>query len=71
MRRKLPPWKLVVPKNAVSPTDSIYKKFDIVIQSCCLEHITGSDVHYSRGPFTLRWRLPSGKIVEKSAKLRD
>ena len=69
IRQKKEQWKLVVPKDTVSPTNSIHELFDIVIQTCCISHVRGSRTMWSAGPFTLRWKTKSGKIVEKSAKL--
>lgn len=63
------PWKLVLPKGSVSPTGSIYKTHDIVIQSCVLSSIGNSRILHSAGPFTVKYQLPSGKIVERAAKL--
>jgi len=71
MRRiqwKRPIWKLVIDKNSKSLTNSIYEVFDIVIQSCVISCIHGSRTIYSKGPFTLKWQLPSGKVKEKFAK---
>jgi hypothetical protein len=62
-------WKLTLPKDSKSPTNSIHKTHDIVIQSCVLSHIGDSRVLHSAGPFTVKYQLPSGKIVERSAKL--
>lgn len=45
--------KLILPIKAVSPTDSIYKTFDIVKQGRVLTHTTGTRVFYSMEPFTL------------------
>lgn len=63
------PWKLILPKDAISPTNSVYRRFDIVIQSCCISSIANSHILHSAGPFTVRFQLPGGKIRELSARL--
>lgn len=55
------PHMVRLPKGSISPTNSIYKEFDIVHQTWALSNFIGSKTIRSRGPFTLT-ALVNGKV---------
>lgn len=62
---------VMLPKDAKSPTGSIYQQFDIVKQTKTLVTYVGTKyVVYSNEPFTLRFQS-KGKIREVSSKVRN
>lgn len=68
-KKNRPPHIARIPKGSVSPTGSIYKRFDIVEQGSVL-------CSYANGPYTIRSLQPfkirvsvNGKIKEIESKL--
>lgn len=62
-RTVLYPHYVRLPAGSRSPTDSIYKQYDIARQSSVLCHFDGAPgVVRSGKSFVLRVKLPSGKI---------
>lgn len=62
-------WKLTLPKDAISPTGSIYQTHDIVTQTYVISHLKNSRILHSAGPFTVRYKTKSSRIRELSARL--
>lgn len=61
-------FRLTIPPDSKSPTNSIYGRYDIVFQGSVLNTCgVGARVVYSAESFKLRY-LTKGKVVEKSAK---
>jgi len=61
------PYYITLPKDAKSPTDGIYKRYDIVRQGKVLEHLENSLTIRSSFPFTLQFTT-KGKVKEVSSK---
>jgi hypothetical protein len=64
-------YKITLPSGCKSPTNSVYKDFDIIEQSFALTSFKGARIIHSKGPFMLRYQLKSGKIIEKAAKFME
>ena len=71
MTRHIRPNLIVkLPKGSKSPTNSIYKRYDIVEQSRAVSQYEGvPDVVYCDKPFTLRVEV-KGKIKDLHSKAR-
>lgn len=64
------PHVVKLPKNSTSPTNSIYKHFDILMQTKAVN--TYSNIPTTvrcAEPFTLEVKLPSGKVKVIKSKL--
>ena len=58
-----------LPKGCKSPTDSIYREYDIVSQGRVLNRFAdGMSTVRSSEPFTLRVMMPNGKVKEIASK---
>ena len=61
------PFVITLPKGSKSPTNSIYKRYDIVSQGMALWHVTNGRVLRSAKPFTLLVEV-NGKVKELVSK---
>lgn len=59
---------LMLPKDSKSPTESVYKRFDIEYQESVIDIYTNApNKVYSMAPFTLKWTTKN-KLVIAAAK---
>ncbi len=59
------PHKIKLPKGSLAPSGHPMFKYDIVKQSLALNHFMDApNVVRSAAPFTIRVKLPSGKVKE-------
>lgn len=65
------PFRVKLPANAKSPTNSIYKRYDIIAQENVLNSYDGDNTVYSTGPFVLQFQTGKTKRSIKTVQAND